>query len=74
MGELINLENYRYPWREVFSCDGPASCVQVYVNDLTGEAEVVQSNDDGEVIRTPLQPLDVTMMVAVLSKVGVHRA
>ena len=66
MGTLIRLDDYKYPWKEVFSLDGAASTLQVYVNEQTGEAEVVQMNDDGEAIRTEVPAADVDTLVMVL--------
>ena len=52
MGELIFLDNYRQPWRQILKVDTLASTIQVYRNDSTGETEFVQFNDEGEAIRT----------------------
>ena len=66
MGQVIDIDAYRYPWHEVFTADGPASTLQVYVNVRTGEVEVVQMNDDGEVIRTPIDSINAAIMSAAL--------
>jgi len=54
MGTVINLRDYKDDWKEVFTTDGPNTTLQVYVNTRTGEAEIVQMNDEGEAIRTTL--------------------
>jgi hypothetical protein len=68
MGKVINLRDYRDEWKEIFATDGQASTLQVYVNFQTGEAEVVQMNDDGEAIRTTLVARDLNHLVEVLNK------
>lgn len=67
MGEVINLRDYQNPWKEVLTVDDEASTLQVYVNRQTGEAEVVQMNDDGEAIRTQLDPVDAALLGAALA-------
>ena len=67
MGVVIRLDDYRYPWKEVFSFDADSSTLQVYVNERSGAAEVVQSNDAGEVIRTPMSAIDATIFIAAFS-------
>jgi hypothetical protein len=62
MGKVIHLDERRKDWVEIFSTDGPSSMLQVYVNKRTGEAEVVQMNDDNEAIRTPLCYDDALML------------
>ena len=62
MGKLIKLEDHIYPWKEAFAVDGEASALQLYVNEYTGEAEIVQSNDDGEVMRTVLTPANAALL------------
>ena len=52
MGDVIQLDDYRYPWREVSAVDGTASTLRVYHNASTGELDVVQMNDDDESVRT----------------------
>lgn len=68
MGKLIRMEDFKYTWKEVFSCDGSTSTLQVYVDGSTGEAEIVQSNDDGECIRTPLSARDLYDLVDILAR------
>jgi hypothetical protein len=67
MGTVINLRDYQDEWKEVFATDGPNSTLQVYVNKRTGAAEVVQQNDDGETIRTPLDFADTVMLLSTVS-------
>jgi len=67
MGTVINLRDYQDEWKEVFRTDGPNSTLQVYVNKRTGAAEVVQQNDDGETIRTPLDFADTVMLLSTVS-------
>lgn len=67
MGELIRLSDVRYPWKELATIDGPNSTLYVYSNTQTGEAEIVQMNDDGESIRTVLAPEDVAVLQAALA-------
>jgi hypothetical protein len=66
MDNVIKLAEYRFPWREAFKADGADSTVQVYTNDRTGELEIVQMNDEGETIRTTLDPLDSSILRASL--------
>ena len=67
MGTVIQLRDYLNDgWKEVFATDGPNSSLQVYVNKRTGEAEIVQMNDDNECIRTPLNPEDALILVSTL--------
>lgn len=66
MGELIVLDMYRQPWRMVLKVDTPESTVQVYVNDSTGEVELVQHNDEGEAIRTVISRSDFDVLKAAI--------
>jgi hypothetical protein len=66
MGELINLADHRYPWKEIYSMDSDASTVQVHANRSTGEIDIVQMNDDDKVIRSTLSRTDVTNLVRAL--------
>lgn len=52
MGEVIRFSDYHYKWKQVFALDAEGSTLHVYVNEGTGEVEVVQMNDDNETIRT----------------------
>lgn len=68
---VIQLADYRFggdDWKEVYSTDGQNSTLQVFVNKKTGEAEVVQMNDDNEAIRTYLSARDLYNLVDVLAK------
>lgn len=74
MGEVINLDLFRAPWKEVLStddCNGGPSTLQVYANENTGQVEIVQMNDDYEAIRTTLSASDVSYLAEVLSKLRV---
>lgn len=66
VGDVIRLEDYKYPWHEVLSVDGPSSTLHVYVDDRTGDVEIVQMNDDGESIRTVLCSVDVDGLITAL--------
>ena len=59
------------PWREAFSSDGGSSTLQVYVNDTTGQCEVVQTNDEGEAIRTMVDTYDTFNLSLVLDRVRI---
>ena len=74
MGDLIKLEDYKFPWREVFASDGPASTLQIYVNDHTGEAEIVQMNDDDMSIRTCVDAEDAAQIAVVLTAIKKAKA
>ena len=74
MGEVIKLRDYQNPWKEVMTIDGETSTLQVYVNQQTGEAEVFQMNDDGEAIRTQLDPVDAALLGAALAMKKDRRA
>jgi len=74
MGEVINLDLFRAPWEEVIStddCNGGPTTLQVYVNQNSGQVEIVQMNDDYEAIRTTLSRADVNFLTEVLSKLRV---
>ena len=74
MGEVINLDLFRAPWKEVLStddCNGGPSTLQVYVNQNTGQIEIVQMNDDYDAIRTTLSSTDVSFLFEVLSKLRI---
>lgn len=58
MGTLIRIADHIYPWKLAFASDAEHSTLQVYVNDRTGEIEIVQMNDEGEAIRTCLSVID----------------
>lgn len=71
MGDVIRLTDYLDgEWKEVLALDGDNSTLQVYVNKKTGQAEVVQMNDDNEAIRTVLNPIDVQLLQAALGAVN----
>lgn len=54
MGELIVLDDYRQQWRKALQVHTDASTLSLFVNDRTGEAEIVQINDEGESISTSI--------------------
>lgn len=54
MGELIVLDDYRQQWREALKVHTDASTLSLFVNARTGEAEIVQTNDEGESISTSI--------------------
>jgi hypothetical protein len=58
MGKVIKLSDYVMNWRQIFATDSDNSTLQIYVNERTGEFEIVQMNDDGEVIRTCLSTVE----------------
>lgn len=66
MGELIVLDNYRQPWRQVLKVDTLDSTIQVYRNDSTGETEFVQFNDEGEAIRTVISRTETIALAAAM--------
>jgi len=66
MGKVIRLDDYRYPWHEKMTFDSENATLQVYVNEQTGESEVVQMNDDGEAIRSQLSKEDTQLLAAAL--------
>ena len=68
MGQLIRLSDHFANWKQVFSHDGENATVQVYVNDATGEVEIVQMNDEGESWRTCLSTVDSVALVESLKK------
>jgi hypothetical protein len=68
---VVKLSSVRYPWKEAFVADGEVSTLQVYVNTRTGQAEVVQTNDDGEAIRTLLSGADALYLAETLIKANV---
>lgn len=68
MGKVLRMEDFRYPWKEVLTIDCDCSTLQVYVNERTGETEIVQLNDDGEAIRTTMNASDACLLASVLSR------
>lgn len=67
-GNVVYLADRRDSgWRSVFAVDGESSTMYVYVNDISGEVEVVQMNDEGEAIRTTLDATDSAMFKAALA-------
>ena len=54
-------------WKEVITLDSESTSMQVYVNDQTGEAEIVQMNDDGDAIRTTLGSTDAQLLASALT-------
>ena len=68
MADVVLLDDWREPWKEVFVIDGSNSSLQVFVNKLTGEAELVQVNDDLESVRTCMSTRDLYELVEVLQK------
>jgi len=69
MGKVIQLRDYTAPeWKEVFSADSESSTLQAFVNTKTGEAEIVQMNNDNEAIRTYLSARELFNLVEVLTK------
>jgi hypothetical protein len=67
MGKLIYLDDYRFSYREVLSVDHGSSSLQAFVNDATGEVEVVQANAEGEAITTVLTAADLARMLTALT-------
>lgn len=67
MDNVISISAYTNPWKEVFSIDSESSTLQIYVNERTGEAEVVQMNDDGAAIRTQLSSVDFSLLMDVMN-------
>ncbi len=68
MGDIIRLADHLYPWKQIFACEGECSTLQVYVNEGTGELEVVQMNDDNEAIRTCLTTVDSVALGTVIAR------
>lgn len=67
MGEVIRLPVREKGWIEALSVDSHVSTMQLYVRKETGEAEIVQHNDEGEAIRTTLSQQDVDDMLVALT-------
>lgn len=65
---VIKISDYQHPWKEVFTVDCQSSTLQVYVNERTGECEIVQMNDDGDAIRTQLSTADAYIFSEILTK------
>lgn len=68
MGDVIYMDTYRYTWKQVFSADGPASTIEVHVNEHNGEFEIVQHNDEGEAIRTCLSTVESVGLIEALKR------
>lgn len=54
MGQLINLDDHRMPWRMIFQVASEHSTLQVYQDIVTGAFEFVQHNNEGESITTSI--------------------
>lgn len=67
MCKVINISDWRQTWREAVTLDSEHSTIQAYVNDATGEVEIVQMNDDGEVIRTTLTKVDALLLASAMT-------
>jgi hypothetical protein len=65
---VVKISDYQHPWKEVFTADCTSSTLQIYVNERTGECEIVQMNDEGEAIRTQLTNADRSLLAEVLTK------
>ena len=51
MNNVINMSDYRFEeWHEVMTYENVNSTLQIYINDKTGELDIVQMNDDNEAI------------------------
>ncbi len=68
MGNVIRLADHIYPWKLSFASDSEHSTLQVYVNERSGEIEVVQMNDEGEAIRTCLNVIDSANLSEAVSR------
>lgn len=68
MGNVVNIDDFKASWREAYSLVGEWTTLRVFVNDRTGEAELVQMNDEGEAIRTSLSAVDALLLSTVLTK------
>lgn len=66
MGDVRYLNDYSFPWREVFSREDFATDLQIYINDRTGDVEVVQVNAEGEALTTCLSADDVQNVLKAL--------
>jgi len=66
MGKLIRLADHIYPWKQLYVHDGEHSTLQVYVNESSGELEIVQLNDDNKAIRTCMSREDAAHLIDVL--------
>jgi len=66
MNNLIHLSKYIYTWKMLFEHDCENSTLQIYYNESTGEMEIVQMNDEGEMIRTCLGKIDSTNLIHVV--------
>lgn len=73
MGEVIKFDLYRTQWKEVIStddCNGGPSTLQAYVDERTGQVEIVQMNDEYEAIRTTLSAADVRQLTEIFSRLN----
>jgi len=52
------MNDYKDTWKLLFEHSGEFSTLQIYVDERSGEMELVQMNDEGEAIRTCLSSLD----------------
>jgi hypothetical protein len=67
MGKVIKIADYMNQWKLVFSQDNGTNVLQVYMDERTGELEVCQMNDDGEVIRSVLPMVQSVAMFEAMS-------
>lgn len=67
MSNVVSMEEFKYPWHEVFTADDSYSTLRVYYNDRTGALEFTQTNDAGEVIRSEVSAEDAKSLVIALT-------
>jgi hypothetical protein len=67
LDNVINMHDFCNPWKEVLTIDNECSMLQVYLNERTGEVEIVQMNDNCEVIRTQLSSTDALLLSSAIS-------
>lgn len=78
MADIVNLSDFKrlqaakafsakYPWHEVYTIDDAHSALQIYVNEQSGDVEIVQADDDGKIVRTTLFAKEVPGLVQALN-------
>lgn len=70
---IVNMNDYKYPWKEELCVDTDYSSCHVYTNSKTGQIEVVQMNDDGKSNRTIFSILETEILRDILNRIGAKK-
>lgn len=70
MSNVIDMDDYRDKWKELFrfTDEVSGSIMIVNANNLTGDVDVMQTNDEGETIVTHLNSILTRLLVDSLTE------